>query len=150
MCQATPQPYGVGVQADRRDELEALQEGVQAILALMEPDCLAWRPAPSGSTAGEIVGLMLLDLDQLSSRPQTGRYPLPGFATEFIHKRLARRLADRYLVSGLEGEFDRRFAAARNVLIGGAGAEGLDPILERLKVRVTDLKAALTSRGVHG
>jgi hypothetical protein len=86
-----------------------------------------------------------MDLDLLSSRSRNARGLMPEFATEFMNKRLARRLTDRYKDRDLAAEFDRRFAVA-HTLVTEDLAE-LEPAFSRLRSRLGELEAALSSRG---
>jgi len=132
------------VQTDFNASLEALHKGIQTCLQQIEPQRLAWRRTPNQPTVGELIGLLLMDLDLLSS-PSDGHGLLPEFATEFINKRLARRLIERYRERDLAAEFDRRFAVARS-LITQNRAE-LESALGRIGSRLEELQAALTSTG---
>ena len=133
------------METDRRAALEALHEGIRECLVQIEPRRLAWRRSPTAPTVGELIGLLLMDLDLLSSRSQNGRGLLPEFATEFMNKRLARRLTERYKDRDLAAEFDRRFATAKN-LVSEDRAE-LEPALARIGSRLGELEAALSSTG---
>ena len=128
--------------------LEILHEDVRQAVSMVQPERLTWRPVAKGPTVAELMGLLLLDLDGLSSGPQNGRYPLPPFATEYMNKRLARRLTDRYPLQDLQAEFDRRFAAARDAVVEGRDGDALETVVERMDVRLTEIRSALRSRNI--
>jgi hypothetical protein len=131
------------VQTDRRAAREALRKGVRNCVLHIEPKRLAFRRSPNAPTVGEIIGLLLMDLDLLSSRSQDARGIMPEFATAFMNKRLARRLIERYGDRDLAAEFDRRFAVAQNVV-----TEDLiefEPTLARIGLRLRELQATLSS-----
>lgn len=133
--------YVGAVHTDRRAALEALHKGVRDCLPRVEPTRLAWRRSRNSPTVAELIGLLLMDLDLLSSRPLSDRDSLPEFATEFMNKRLARRLAERHRYRDLAVEFDRRFAAAKNLVT--ADQAEFAPILGRLRSRLEELDATL-------
>ncbi|TMB93266.1 MAG: hypothetical protein E6J40_15430 [Chloroflexi bacterium] len=114
-------------------------------LLQIEPERLAWRRTAKAATVGELIGLLLMDLDLLSSPSANGLGFLPEFAMEFINKRLARRLIERYKDGDLAAEFDRRFAVARS-LVTQDRAE-LESALGRIGSRLGELEAALSSAG---
>jgi|SRR5437879_10052230 len=133
------------MQTDRRAALEALHGGIRECLLQVEPKRLAWRRTPNAPTVAEFIGLLLMDLDLLSSRPQNGRGFLPDFAMEFVNKRLARRLTERYKDRDLLAEFDRRFDAAQHLVT--ENRPELEAALGRLGSRLRELEAALSSSG---
>lgn len=145
MCRDEDAMYFGAVQTGRRAALQALHEGVRNCLLQIEPKRLAYRRSPNAPTVGEMIGLLLMDLDLLSSRSQDARGILPEFATDFMNKRLARRLTERYKDRDLAAEFDRRFAVAQN-LVSEDRIE-LEPTLARIGSRLGELEAALRSTG---
>ena len=88
--------YLGAMQTERRAALEALHERIRSCLVDVEPKVLSWRSSPGAPTVAELVGLLLMDLDLLSSHSSRDQAFLPEFATEFMNKRLARRLSERY------------------------------------------------------
>jgi len=135
------------VQTDFRAILEALHKGIRQCLLQIEPQRLAWRRTANAPTVGELIGLLLMDLDLLSSPAPDGRGFLPEFATEFINKRLARKLIERYKDRDLAAEFDRRFAVAQS-LVTQDRAE-LESALGRIGSRLVELEAALSPTGAN-
>ena len=133
------------MQTDARAVLEALHKGIRKCLLQVEPQRLACQRNANAPTVGELIGLLLMDLDLLSSPSANGRGFLPEFATEFIDKRLARRLIDRYKDRDLTAEFDRRFAVAQG-LVTQDRAE-LESALGRIGSRLRELEAALSPTG---
>jgi len=133
------------VQTDFRAVLEALHKGIRKCLLQIEPQRLAWQRTSNAPTVGELIGLLLMDLDLLSSPSAKGLGFLPEFATEFINKRLARRLIQRYKDRDLAAEFDRRFAVAQS-LVTQDPAE-LESALGRIGSRLGELEAALSPTG---
>ena len=95
-----------------------------------------------GLTVGELLGLILIDLDRLSSREAVAEEAPADFAVEYMDRRLARRLAEKYSFEAVGQEIDRRFASA---IAGGDGARdpALRPLLARLEHRLAELTAAL-------
>lgn len=145
MCRDEDATYFGAVETDRRAALKALHEGVRNCLSHIEPQRLACRQSPSAPTVGEIIGLLLMDLDLLSSRSQDARGVLPEFATEFMNKRLALRLTERFKDRDLAAEFDRRFAMAQDFLTGDRSE--FEATLARIGWRLEELEAALSSPG---
>ena len=115
------------MQTGRRSALEALHERIRTCLLGVEPKVLTWRSSPNAPTVAELVGLLLMDLDLLSSHSPKDQACLPEFATEFMNKRLARRLAERYKDRDLVAEIDRRFAIAQSV--AGEDRAELEPVM---------------------
>ena|SRR5437660_752343 len=133
------------MQTDFRAVLETLHKGIRKCLLQIEPERLAWRRTANAATVGELIGLLLMDLDLLSSPSTNGLGFLPEFAMEFINKRLARRLIERYKDGDLAAEFDRRFTVARS-LVTQDRAE-LESALGRIGSRLGELEAALSRAG---
>lgn len=133
------------MQTDFQAALEALHKGTRKCLLQIEAQRLVWRRTPNAPTVGELIGLLLMDLDLPSSPSANGLGFLPEFATEFINKRLARRLIERYKDRDLAAEFDRRFAVAQS-LVTQNRAE-LESALGRIESRLGELEAALSSTG---
>ena len=131
------------MQTGRRSALEALHERIRTCLLGVEPKVLTWRSSPNAPTVAELVGLLLMDLDLLSSHSPREQAFLPEFATEFMNKRLARRLTERYKDRDLVGEFDRRFAIAQSMT--GKDRAELEPAIGRIRSRLKELEAVLSS-----
>jgi hypothetical protein len=135
--------YGLGVRADRNKDLLEVHNGVVQILTALETGTDVWRQSPDRATVRELIASMLLDLDSISARAEVGRYPLPAFATDFISRRLARKLAARYTGRDLGTEFDRRFAAAHRAAVERRNGEWLRPAIDRLRLSLNELRAVL-------
>ena len=131
--------YLGAMQTERRAALEALHERIRRCLVDVEPKVLTRRSSP----IAELVGRLLMDLDLLSSHSPKDQACLPEFATEFMNKRLARRLAERYKDRDLVAEIDRRFAIAQSV--AGEDRAELEPVMGRIRSRLKELEAALSS-----
>ena len=99
---------------------------------------LDW-PASDGISIGELLGLILIDLDRLSSRDPSAPAP---FAVAFMDKRLARRLAVKYPPEALGDEIDRRFAAVTATTESGTEPQ-FGRRLEKLNDRLGELSSAL-------
>ena len=140
-------PYLRIVQTDRYLELTAVQDGLRKVLPLIDRDRLGARARPDKPTVGELIALALLELDRLSSDRQVRTRALPTFANDFLNRRLARRLMDRYSVQDLAAEFDRRFATALKAISQATGDDGLDPVLERLRATLAELESTFPPAG---
>ena len=129
------------MQTDRRAAIEALQKDACECLPRAHSGRLAWRRSSTSPTVGELIGLLLMDLDLLGSQRGSGWGSPPEYATEFMNKRLARRLANRYRGRDLVAEFDRRFAAA---IRPDSDGEEVAPVLARMRASLDELQASLT------
>jgi hypothetical protein len=104
--------------------------------AVLEDLDLQARPR---STAAELIGLVLLDLDRLASGGQSATL-LPTFAIEFMDRRLAGRLAAQYSLRDVSKELRRRFDSALREIPKGRDA-GYEALLARLERHVRMLEA---------
>lgn len=75
----------------------------------------------------------LLELDRLTGEPQS----LPRFASEFLNRRLTKRLLERYSAAQLSSELERRIARALDLIYGNR------QLLEPLRSILLDLESAL-------
>lgn len=136
------------VQTGRSAALGVLRYEVRACLERLDGVGLSLRHGPSGLQVGELIGLLLMDLDLLSSRPASGRSRPPEFASEFMDKRLARRLAERYKDRDLAAEVDRRFVVAQR--FADQGGPEREPVLARIRSRSEALRSAVAAAEAPG
>lgn len=87
-----------------------LGQSVRALLLRQHPESLLARPNSYEPTVAESVAMVLLELDRIAAGSPTGAASLPPFASEFLNRRLARRLLARYPAAQLASEFERRLA----------------------------------------
>jgi hypothetical protein len=121
--------------------MRALRRQCRRLLSRIKPGQVDW-PGPNRHSVEELIGLVLIDLDRLSSRDRIREKAPAPFAVEFMDKRLARRLSAKYPVEAAGVEIDRRFAAA--IVLGpGTRDASFGQVLTRLESRVVELATAL-------
>lgn len=131
------------VQAERYREIVDLGSDVVKLLLRLEPRRLELRLNPAEPTVGELIALALLELDRASSADRLGFAALPGFASDFLNRRLTARLLNRYPTAALAPEFDRRLQAALAAIGGTETSDQMRPVVEHLCRTLADLKLAL-------
>jgi hypothetical protein len=123
--------------------MRALRRQCRRLLSRIRPGQVEWS-GPDGQTIGELIGLVLIDLDRLSSRDRIRENAPAPFAVEFMDKRLARRLAAKYSLDVVAVEIDRRFAAA--IALGPALRDAsFGQVLTRLESRLVELATVLAA-----
>lgn len=134
------------VRDDRYQVIEAMAREVRGLLVSRNPKTLNIKPNPYEPTAAQSVALALLELDRLASEPLIDSDKVPPFASDFLKRRLSRRLLDRYNTAELAAELDRRLSSALERLANGSPAGARDQGLERIHRLVADLHSALLQR----
>ena len=122
-----------------REEVDNLGQDIGALLRRLDSAQLQHKPNSYEPTAAESLALALLELDRIASetRPQPGQ--LPSFASDFLNRKLTRRLLDRYRGRALAAEFERRLGDVLERLGDG-------PPLDRVHRLLTELELALLQR----
>lgn len=116
----------------------------QRMLSPIGPEQLEW-PASDGMSIRELLGLILIELDRLSSRRRPAGTEPAAFAVEFMDRQLASRLSAKYSAEVIGHEIDRRFAAA--IATSEAAADSVSKQgVNRLEGRLAELFAALKAR----
>jgi hypothetical protein len=128
--------YGLFVQRTRSREVLELGTVIAGLMRDLDPGHLRER------TTAEAVAAALLEMDRAATEPRLDVATLPSFASDFLSRRLIRRLLDRYPARELPAEFGRRFSAVVDRL-GKDDARDL----ERLYLALSDLRTALDHAG---
>jgi hypothetical protein len=134
------------VGSDRYPEVNALARDVRELLLQLDPKGLQLKPNSYEPTVAESVALALLELDRIGSEARNEFGTLPLFASDFLNRRLSKRLLDRYHGADLAAEFERRITGALQRLTKSGVGDRSAPALERLHCLLTDLESALLQR----
>jgi hypothetical protein len=134
------------VGSDRYQDVIALADDVRELLHRLDPKGLKLKPNSYEPTAAESVALALLQLDRITSEARTESGMVPTFATDFLNRRLSRRLLDRYHGADLPAEFERRMTDSLQRLADNRSAGRTGPDLERIHHLLTELESALLQR----
>lgn len=117
---------------DAYQEVAELGRSVRARLDKVDQKALALRPNSFEPTIAESIAMALLELERVEAEA------LPSFASEFLNRRLMRRLIERYPAGALTVELDRRLTVALNRMDRGNGNA-----LARLRSLLLDLESVL-------
>jgi hypothetical protein len=123
--------------------VNALAKDVLDLLHRADPKGLKVKPNSYEPTAAESVAMALLHLDRITSEARIESGTLPTFATDFLNRRLSKRLLVRYHGADLPAEFERRLTNALERLADSRGTGRSRPALERIHRLLTDLESAL-------
>ena len=135
-----------GVGSDRYNQVEALARDVQDLLHRIGPESLQLKPNSYEPTVAESLALALLELDRITSEPRSELGAVPTFASDFLNRRLSKRLLDRYHGPDLSVEFERRLMDSLERLASNRGAGREGSALERVHRLLSDLESALLQR----
>ena len=130
--------------SDRYQEVDALAQTVNELLRRLDPRSLPLKPNPYEPTVAASLALALLELDRIASGAQSESGPLPGFARDFLNRRLSRRLLKRYHGRELPAEFERRLHTVIERLTNGRLVAG--PALAEIDHLLTELESLLLQR----
>jgi hypothetical protein len=136
------------VGSDRYQEVDALAQTVSELLRRLDPGSLHLKPNSYEPTVAGSLALALLELDRIASAARIEPGPVPGFARDFLNRRLSRRLLERYHGRELPAEFERRLHAVIERLTNGRLVERAGPALEQIHHLLTELESTLLQR--HG
>jgi hypothetical protein len=128
------------------EEVNALARDVRELLLQLDPKSLQLKPNSYEPTVAESVALALLELDRIASEARIEFGTLPMFASDFLNRRLSKRLLHRYHGADLSAEFERRLTDALQRLTNSRVADGSGPAIERIHRLLTDLESALLQR----
>lgn len=120
-------------------QVTRLAESVSQLLRRHDRASLAVRPNSYEPTLAESIAMALLELDRIAGPSET----LPPFASDFLNRRLAKRLLVRYPAEQLAVEFNRRLTGAFGRLRMPGADSGNRSDLERLNSLLLDLESAL-------
>jgi hypothetical protein len=126
------------VQGTPGGRLKALRSRSRRVTAPSVLETLDLEARPE-SSAAELIGMVLLDLDRLVSRVERASAP-PSFAIAYMDRRLAGRLATRYDVRSVREELQRRFDNALREA-PDRGSVAYEQLLARLERHVSMLEA---------
>ena len=132
--------------SDRYLEVVAHAQTVSELLRRLDPRSLLLKPNPYEPTIAGSIALALLELDRIASEVRIESGPLPGFARDFLNRRLSRRLLERYHGQELPAEFERRLHDVIERLTNRRLVEKAGPALEQLHHLLIELEAALLQR----
>jgi hypothetical protein len=88
----------------------------------------------------------MLELDRIASEARIEPRALPVFASDFMNRRLTKRLLERYRGVQLPIEFERRLNDVLRRLTSSRLADGNGPALELIRRLLTELEPALLQR----
>lgn len=132
--------------SDRYLEVDAHAQTVSELLRGLDPRSLQLKPNPYEPTVAGSIALALLELDRIASEARIDSGPVPGFARDFLNRRLSRRLLERYQGRELPTEFERRLRDVIERLTNGRLVASGGPALEQLDHLLTELETALMQR----
>ena len=122
-----------------RDQVDTLGRDISRLLRGLDPSQLQLKPNSYEPTAAESLALALLELDRIGSDTRPQARQLPAFASDFLNRKLTKRLLDRYRGRALAAEFERRLDDVLGRIGEGTG-------LNRVHDLLTDLELALLQR----
>ena len=131
--------------SDRYQEVKALAHDVADLLRRLDPRGLKTKPNSYEPTVAGTLALAMLELDRIASEARIAPGPLPAFATDFLNRRLSRRLLERYRGRELPQEFERRLHDVLERLANGRLVDRDGP-LERIGNLLAELESALLQR----
>lgn len=132
--------------SDRFQEVDALARDVRELLKRLDPQSLQLKPNSYEPTVAEFLALASLELDRIASEARAESGTLPTFASDFLNRRLSKRLLERYQGGELPSEFERRLNDVLQRLTQGRLSNGRGPALARIHRLLTELEAALLQR----
>lgn len=132
--------------SDSYQEVNDLAREVQELLLQLDRKGLQVKPNSYEPTVAESVALALLELDRIASEARFEFRTLPIFASDFLNRRLSKRLLDRYQGADLAAEFERRLTEALQRLTNSSAGGRSGHALERIHRLLTDLESALLQR----
>ena len=132
--------------SDRYGEVQALARDVQGLLRRLDPKSLQLKPNSYEPTVGESLALALLGLDRIASDERVDLETAPTFATDYLNRRLSKRLLERYRGRDLPAEFERRLADVLRTLAKDGPARENAPALAWIHRFLIDLESVLLQR----
>jgi len=124
------------------EEVQGLAERVEELLRHVDRRALRLKPNSAEPTVAESLALSMLELDRIASEHRVESRGTPKFASDFLNRRLSRRLLERYPGLVLAAVFNRRLHEVLQLLASDDGRQALG----RLHSLLTDLEAALVQR----
>jgi hypothetical protein len=134
------------MRSDLRQEVGVLARGVGKLLRGLDSASIRSKPNSYEPTLAEFLALAVLELDRIDSGARVESVPVPPFASDFLNRRLSRRLLERYQGLELAAEFERRLGRLLERFNKGRPVDATGPDLQHLHHLLAELESALVQR----